>query len=73
MSVPTKRRTSSQHKRRASHFALGKAKFSDCAKCGAKALPHRACPECGEYKKANKASKADLPSPAKAKAGKDKK
>jgi large subunit ribosomal protein L32 len=59
MSVPTKRRTSSQHKRRASHFALGKAKFSDCAKCKAKVLPHRTCKECGEYKKSAKASVVD--------------
>jgi large subunit ribosomal protein L32 len=54
MSVPTKRRTSSQGKRRASHFALKKALFSICAKCKAKALPHRICKECGEYKKAKK-------------------
>ncbi|PIP66819.1 MAG: 50S ribosomal protein L32 [Parcubacteria group bacterium CG_4_9_14_0_2_um_filter_41_8] len=56
MSVPTKRRTSSQGKRRASHFALKNVSLSDCAKCGAKTQPHRLCQSCGEYKKKKKAS-----------------
>ncbi|MAG29173.1 50S ribosomal protein L32 [bacterium] len=58
MSVPTKRRTSSQHKRRASHFALKKAVFSECAKCSARVLAHRICPECGEYKKQAKSGES---------------
>jgi large subunit ribosomal protein L32 len=52
MSTQAKRRTSSQGKRRASHFALKKTSLNVCSKCKAKVAPHRACPECGEYKKA---------------------
>ncbi|MDZ4221569.1 MAG: 50S ribosomal protein L32 [Patescibacteria group bacterium] len=51
MSVPTKRRTSSQGKRRASHHRLKAAPLSACAGCGAAVAPHRVCPACGEYKK----------------------
>ncbi len=51
MSVQPKRRTSSQKKRRASHFALTKAGFSTCAKCGLAVQPHHLCPHCGEYRK----------------------
>ncbi|MBU2575767.1 50S ribosomal protein L32 [Patescibacteria group bacterium] len=58
MSVPAKRRTSSQGKRRASHFALKSKTLSECAKCKTKVRPHRACPKCGEYKKATKAEKS---------------
>ncbi|PIR55868.1 MAG: 50S ribosomal protein L32 [Parcubacteria group bacterium CG10_big_fil_rev_8_21_14_0_10_46_32] len=56
MSVPPKRRTSSQGKRRASHHALKEAKLSTCAACGAATLPHRVCKSCGEYKKKAKAT-----------------
>jgi len=54
MSTQAKQRTSSQAKRRASHFALKKTSLSNCAKCDAKVEPHRTCAECGEYKKKSK-------------------
>ncbi|MBI2050983.1 MAG: 50S ribosomal protein L32 [Parcubacteria group bacterium] len=56
MSVPPKRRTSSHGKRRASHHALKPSALSACAGCGAFVLPHRVCPQCGEYRKVSKAS-----------------
>jgi len=58
MSTPTKRRTSSQGKRRASHFALKSKSLSECAKCKEKVMPHRICAKCGEYKKTTKAKKS---------------
>ncbi|MEK7125772.1 MAG: 50S ribosomal protein L32 [Patescibacteria group bacterium] len=54
MSVQPKRRTSSQKKRRASHFALTKANLTQCLDCGTKVLPHRLCPKCGSYTKGKK-------------------
>ena len=44
------RHTSSQRKRNRSHHALGATRFSICAKCSSKVLPHTACLNCGNYK-----------------------
>ncbi|MEK7067548.1 MAG: 50S ribosomal protein L32 [Patescibacteria group bacterium] len=50
MSVPTKRRTSSQKRRRHSHFSLTKQPLGTCSQCGQAVLPHTACSYCGYYK-----------------------
>lgn len=50
MSVPKKRRTKSQAKRRASHFGLEKVTVTKCEHCDKPVLPHRACPHCGYYR-----------------------
>ncbi|OGF19129.1 50S ribosomal protein L32 [Candidatus Falkowbacteria bacterium RIFCSPLOWO2_12_FULL_45_10] len=50
MSVPTKRRTSSQKRRRHSHFYLKKQPLGTCSQCGQAVLPHTACSYCGYYK-----------------------
>lgn len=50
MGLPSKRRTKTSKKERASHFALKKQQFNKCAKCGKPVLAHRACPKCGTYK-----------------------
>lgn len=49
MGLPSKRRTKSQKRRRASHFALRGRALSKCKNCGAPVLPHRACLKCGFY------------------------
>jgi|ETNmetMinimDraft_26_1059896.scaffolds.fasta_scaffold112810_1 large subunit ribosomal protein L32 len=54
MSVPKKRRTASSRKRRGSHHRLTSASLKACSECGAQIAPHRACPECGFYKKEKK-------------------
>ena len=35
---------------RRSHHALKEPRLSTCAKCSAKHLRHRMCPECGNYR-----------------------
>ncbi|MEK7653431.1 MAG: 50S ribosomal protein L32 [Patescibacteria group bacterium] len=49
MGLPSKQRTKSSKKRRASHFALKKSGLNKCSNCGKPVLPHRACPACGYY------------------------
>lgn len=50
MGLPGHRRTSSHKRRRASHFALAKTASSECPKCKAPVLAHRACKTCGFYR-----------------------
>ena len=50
MGLPSKRRTSSQRKRRASHFALKPMMLTKCPKCKKDIIPHHACPHCGYYR-----------------------
>jgi large subunit ribosomal protein L32 len=50
MGLPGHRRTSSHKRRRAAHFALAKSAVSECPKCKASVLPHRACKTCGYYR-----------------------
>ena len=49
MGLPGHRRTSSDKRRRASHFGLKAKQLTACAKCKKPAQPHRACPACGNY------------------------
>lgn len=50
MGLPSKRRTKTSKKERASHFALKKQQLSKCPSCGRPVLPHHACAKCGSYK-----------------------
>ncbi|MBT3816877.1 MAG: 50S ribosomal protein L32 [Candidatus Magasanikbacteria bacterium] len=50
MGLPSKRRTSTSKNNRRSHHALKGINTVKCSACGAPALPHKACPTCGEYK-----------------------
>ncbi|MGC9603595.1 MAG: 50S ribosomal protein L32 [Minisyncoccia bacterium] len=52
--VPTKHHSKSKVGRRRSQLALKKMRIVVCPKCKAPALPHRACPNCGEYVKVTK-------------------
>jgi len=50
MGLPGHRRTSSDKRRRAAHFALKETSINSCPKCGKAILPHRACGFCGTYR-----------------------
>ncbi|MEK7680733.1 MAG: 50S ribosomal protein L32 [Patescibacteria group bacterium] len=50
MGLPGHRRTSSDKRRRAAHFALDEMNFTACQKCKKPLMPHRACAFCGTYK-----------------------
>ncbi|MDP3771397.1 MAG: 50S ribosomal protein L32 [bacterium] len=49
MALPGHRRTSSDKRRRAAHFALKKINLSACTACKKPVLPHHACAFCGTY------------------------
>ncbi len=53
MGLPGHRRTSSDKRRRASHFALQPKTTVVCGNCGAVRLPHHACTACGFYRGRN--------------------
>lgn len=50
MALPGHRRTSSDKRRRASHFALKPIAITKCDNCGAHRLPHHVCNACGFYR-----------------------
>jgi large subunit ribosomal protein L32 len=50
MGLPSKRRTRTSKKQRASHFAIKTVNTIKCESCGAKTFPHKACVDCGAYK-----------------------
>ena len=50
MGLPSKRRTKTSKKERASHFALKPIALVKCGQCGSPIKPHFACPKCGTYK-----------------------
>lgn len=50
MALPGHRRTSSDKRRRAAHFALKKAQYIICGNCGVAAFPHKVCGACGFYR-----------------------
>lgn len=49
MGLPGHRRTSSDKRRRAAHFALKQKVLAKCPKCNHEVLSHRACAFCGYY------------------------
>ncbi len=49
MGLPGHRRTSSDKRRRAAHFALKKLHLATCPKCKKKVRPYHACAFCGTY------------------------
>ena len=50
MGLPSKRRTKTSKRQRASHFALKSIALSACANCKKLIPPHKACPFCGFYR-----------------------
>lgn len=50
MGLPGHRRTSSDKRRRASHFALKPSSLTVCSHCKKPVVPHRVCANCGYYR-----------------------
>ena len=59
MGLPGHRRTSSDKRRRAAHFALSESAMTTCPKCAKPIRPHRACAFCGYYKGRKVVGKAE--------------
>ncbi|MBI3957022.1 MAG: 50S ribosomal protein L32 [Candidatus Kerfeldbacteria bacterium] len=49
MGLPSKRRTKSSKRRRASHFAGTPVSLTTCSSCGSAVRPHHLCMNCGAY------------------------
>jgi large subunit ribosomal protein L32 len=50
MGVPKKHKTRSGRDQRRSHHALTPVSFATCQNCGSACMPHKPCPNCGNYK-----------------------
>ncbi len=50
MAVPKRRHSATRGKKRRTHWKLAQPGLSVCSHCGQPKLPHRACPQCGQYK-----------------------
>ncbi|MFH1773291.1 MAG: 50S ribosomal protein L32 [Patescibacteria group bacterium] len=50
MSVPAKRRSSSEARRGRSHQSLKQVNLTKCKKCDKAVMPHQVCGFCGFYK-----------------------
>lgn len=50
MAVPKKKHSQARRNQRRAHDALRRPNLSECPNCGARRMPHRVCPECGNYK-----------------------
>jgi large subunit ribosomal protein L32 len=50
MPVPKRRTSRAKRDRRRAHDALVAPALGKCPNCGARIAPHRACPNCGEYR-----------------------
>lgn len=50
MGLPSKKRTNTSKRDRASHFALDAKSVRTCPACKAPVLPHTACKACGAYR-----------------------
>lgn len=49
MGVPKKRTSRQKRDQRRAHWKVTAPNVGVCPKCGEPVLPHRACPNCGEY------------------------
>jgi large subunit ribosomal protein L32 len=49
MAVPKRRKSHSRVRTARANKGLSKPKVVYCSNCGAAALPHRICPNCGQY------------------------
>lgn len=50
MAVPKRRHSRSRKNKRRSQYKAKFLKFIECPKCHSPKLPHRVCPNCGNYK-----------------------
>lgn len=50
MAVPKRRTSKAKRDKRRSHDALAVPTRTNCANCGGSKMPHRVCPNCGNYR-----------------------
>lgn len=50
MAVPKKKKSKSKRDSRRSHDKVKLTKIATCPHCHEPVLPHRVCPECGQYR-----------------------
>lgn len=50
MAVPKRRQSHARKNKRRSQFKMKTKSFIECPKCHSPKLPHRVCPNCGNYK-----------------------
>ncbi len=50
MAVPKRRHSHARKNKRRAHYKLSPTKYVECPDCGGPKLPHRVCPNCGNYK-----------------------
>jgi large subunit ribosomal protein L32 len=50
MAHPTRKHSKARRDDSRMHWRLKITSTTQCAQCGAKILPHRACPSCGFYR-----------------------
>lgn len=50
MAVPKRRQSHARKNKRRSQYKMKKRNFVECPKCHSPKLPHRVCPNCGNYK-----------------------
>ncbi|MEM7126300.1 MAG: 50S ribosomal protein L32 [Chloroflexota bacterium] len=48
--LPKRKISKGRRNRRRAHDAIGIPKLITCSNCDARILPHRACPNCGQYR-----------------------
>jgi large subunit ribosomal protein L32 len=48
--LPKRKQSKGRTRRRRSHDALEMVKLVECPSCHSMRLPHRACPNCGNYR-----------------------
>lgn len=50
MAVPKRRQSHARKNKRRSQYKMTKRGYVECPKCHSPKLPHRVCPNCGNYK-----------------------
>ncbi len=50
MAVPKRRTSKTRKRKRRTHWKISAPGLVECPKCREPKLPHRVCPECGNYK-----------------------
>lgn len=50
MAVPKRRQSHARKNKRRSQYKMKKKDYIECPKCHSPKLPHRVCPNCGNYK-----------------------
>jgi len=50
MAVPKRRHSHARKNKRRSQYKTNARTFVECPKCHSPKLPHRVCPNCGNYK-----------------------